>query len=204
MLTRRTLRPSVASVNSTRRGAWMRTERQNTMADMQEHQMHQEHVEIQEIPVKVYRSENRVTVTAPMPGLQAEDITVEVTPQGHLILDGDLRGALKGAKELLIDEWSVGGYHRHLELRVPVDGQASNVTYGNGVLVIVLPISDQVRPARLTLTRTNTDRGERVGSSGQALERTTTREHRNAVADEAHRHGSASDPHDEPYIESGM
>jgi HSP20 family protein len=166
------------------------------MADIQEHQ---EHVEIQQIPVKIYRSENRVTVAAPMPGLQAEDITVQVTPQGHLILDGDLRGALKGVKELLVDEWSVGGYHRHLELPMPVDGQAGNVTYGNGVLVVVLPISDQVQPARLTLTRTDTVRGERVGSSGRALERTTTAAHRSAMAEEAHRHGSASDPHDEPH-----
>jgi HSP20 family protein len=172
------------------------------MADMQEHH---EHVETQQIPVKIYRSEHRVTVAAPLPGLQAEDITVEVTPQGHRILDGDLRGALKGVKELLVDEWSVGGYHRHLKLPMPVDGQAGNVTYGNGVLVVVLPISDQVRPpARLTLTRTNTGRGERVGSSGQALERPTTSVHRSAMAEEAHRHGSASDPHDQPYSEKGI
>ncbi len=40
--------------------------------------MHRQ-VEPQHIPVKVYRSEDRLVIAAPMAGLQAEDIVVEVT-----------------------------------------------------------------------------------------------------------------------------
>jgi len=160
----------------------------------------QEHPEIQQIPLKVYRTGKRLMVAAPMPGLAPADISVEVTNSGHLILRGALRGVLKDAKQVLIDEWSAGGYYRDLPLPLGVDGELANLTYDNGVLVAVLPISDQVRPARLTLEPIGHARGERVGSQGQAIESTTTEQHQAAkaaeYADDATRtaHGGHSDP----------
>ena len=96
----------------------------------------QETVEVQQVPVKVYRSAERLTVATPMPGLGPEDITVEVTADGYLVLDGQLRAGLRGEKELLASEWSVGPYRRSLALPVSVDGTGATVTYGNGVLVV--------------------------------------------------------------------
>jgi len=127
----------------------------------------QEQEKIQEIPVKVYRTSDRLMVAAPMPGLQPEDILIEVTPMGHLILQGQLRGMLKDIKELVLDEWSVGSYYRELALPDGVDGEQANVTYGNGVVVVCLPLVAQTRPARLTLETVAPARGERQGTAGQ-------------------------------------
>ncbi len=127
----------------------------------------QEQAKIQQIPVKVYRTEERLMVAAPMPGLQPDDILVEVTGNGHLVLQGDLRGMLKDIKELLLDEWSVGGYYRELPLPVAVDATLANVSYGNGVLVVTFPISETTRSARLTLETIGPDHGQRVGNAGQ-------------------------------------
>src|SRR5260221_13085360 len=85
----------------------------------------------QHIPVKVYRTDERVMVAAPMAGLEPENIVVEVTDQGRLLLHGDLRGMLKEVKELLLDEWSAGGYHRELTLPVPVYAPCATSTYAN-------------------------------------------------------------------------
>ena len=46
----------------------------------------QEQAKLQQIPVKVYRTLDRLMAAAPMPGLQPEDILVEVKEGGHLIL----------------------------------------------------------------------------------------------------------------------
>jgi HSP20 family protein len=119
----------------------------------------QEAVEVQQVPVKVYRSAERLTVATPMPGLGPEDITVEVTADGYLVLDGQLRAGLRGEKELLASEWSVGPYRRNLALPVSVDGTGATVTYGNGVLVVSLPLAVTTRPATLTLERTGPARG---------------------------------------------
>ncbi|MDQ6661225.1 MAG: hypothetical protein M3Z24_09705 [Chloroflexota bacterium] len=64
----------------------------------------QEQAKFQQIPVKVYRSADRLMIAAPMPGMEPADITVEVTDSGDIILQGELRATLKGDKELLIDE----------------------------------------------------------------------------------------------------
>ena len=130
----------------------------------------QEKPKIQQIPVKMYRTPDRLMVAAPMPGMEPEDILVEITGDGMLIMHGALRGLLKDVKELLIDEWSVGGYHRELGLPDIVDGEHANVTYGNGVLVVAMPISDEMIPGRLTLETVGPAHGEHVGNIGHGLE----------------------------------
>jgi HSP20 family protein len=126
----------------------------------------QEQLKQQHVPVKVYRTDERLMVAAPMPGLEPENIVVEVTAVGRLILHGDLRGMLKEVKELLLDEWSAGIYHRELALAAPVNAECANVTYGIGVLMVTLPISEQTLPARLVLERITPTHGERKGNAG--------------------------------------
>ncbi len=129
----------------------------------------QEQEKMQQILVKVYRTADRLMVAAPMPGMEPEDIVIEVKPDGRLLIQGELRGMLKDVKELLMDEWSVGHYHRELQLPNAVDGEHANVNYGNGVLVVTLPISQQNTPALLTLAKTGSARGERVGNVGHRV-----------------------------------
>ncbi len=126
----------------------------------------QEQLKQQHIPVKMYRTEQRLMVAVPMPGLEPEDITVEISIEGTLLLHGAMRGRLKEIKELLLDEWSAGAYHRELALPVPVDAICANVTYGNGVLLVTFPISEQTHPARLALERLTPTHGERKGNAG--------------------------------------
>ncbi|MBV8694589.1 MAG: Hsp20/alpha crystallin family protein [Chloroflexi bacterium] len=128
----------------------------------------QESVKVQNIPVKMYRTAERLTVAAPMPGLLPEDIVVEVTSGNHLLLRGELRGVLKDIKELLVDEWSVGGYYRELALPDRVNAEHANVTYRNGVVVVALPISERTIPAILTLKTVGLDHGEYAGNAGHA------------------------------------
>jgi len=128
----------------------------------------QEQAKIQQVPVKVYRTSDRLMVAAPMPGMEPEDIVVEVAEGNRLILSGELRGMLKDVKELLMDEWSVGAYYRELILVDAVDGERANVTYGNGVLVVALPLSESTIPARLTLETIGPAHGERVGNAGHS------------------------------------
>jgi len=134
--------------------------KQRKVKQMQE-QMRQQH-----IPVKVYRTAERLMVTTPMPGLEPENIQVEVTRDGHLVLHGEMRGMLKEVKELLLDEWSVGAYYRKLALPVSINAECANASYGNGVLTLAFPISDALNPARLTLERVTPTHGQRRGNAG--------------------------------------
>lgn len=120
-------------------------------------------------PIKLYRADDRVTVAAPMPGLEPNNIVVEVNSGGLMTLHGDLRGEFKGQKDVLADEWSPGPYHREIELPVPVDGEMANVTYNNGVLVVALPVVEKTRAARLELEPISATQGEHVGNQGHPV-----------------------------------
>ena len=145
----------------------------------------------QSIPVKLYRTADRLVIAAPMAGTRPADVSIEVTGSGRLILQSTPRGALRAqlfdvvvtvdrdgdgevwtreqwqeTKEVVLDEWSTHGYYRELELPVAVDAALGTVTYGNGVLVIALPVAETVRSARLQLGRLGEGRGQRVGSVG--------------------------------------
>ena len=128
----------------------------------------------QHLRVKLYRTSDLVTVAAPMPGLGPGDIAVVVSPDRRLVIVGRLCtddadascGTLKQpAKDVLLDEWEVGPYRRELDLPCDVDGEAATVTYGNGILVVALPVARVTRPARLTLE--NVSSGVRAARVGQ-------------------------------------
>ncbi len=123
----------------------------------------------QDVPVNVYRTASRLMVSAPMPGIEPEDIIVDVSADGKLIIQSQWRGELRGMKDELVTEWRPGGHHRELDLPEAVDGELANVTYGNGVLVIVLPVARQTRPARLMLGAMGPTRGEYARNAGHPV-----------------------------------
>ena len=145
----------------------------------------------QSMPVKLYRTGDRLVIAAPMAGMRPEDVSIEVTASGRLILQGRPRGMLRAelfdvavtvdrdgdqevwtreqwqeTKDVVLDEWTTRGYYRELELPAAVDAALGTVTYGNGVLVVALPVAETIRSARLRLVSLGDDRGERVGSVG--------------------------------------
>ena len=132
------------------------------------------------VPVRVYQSTDRLMVAAPLPGLEPEDIAVRVAGTTRTI-HGDVRGTRQEERELLAAEWSIGPYHRELQLSQPADGARANATYGNGVLVLALPkLAAGVAPveAEFRLQVVDAPRGQRVGHHGHDLNPITTEAHR--------------------------
>ena len=133
----------------------------------------------QQLPVRVHRTEGRITVTAPMPGLSAEEISITIMDNA-VLLRGEKQASGQTDLDLIINEWSIGPYTREIMLPDPVRGDLANATYGNGVLVLSLPTvksggkavgaSFQLRPISAT-------RGERIGHTGQEIHPTTTDKH---------------------------
>lgn len=122
----------------------------------------------QPIPVNIYSVNGRIMVSTPMPGLEPENITIEVTSAGQLRLQGELRGTLKehDGKERFLNEWSIGAYAREVTLPVSVNAVCANASYGNGVLVLAFPLSSRMTPAHLTLERVAPSHGRHKGNSG--------------------------------------
>src|SRR5437867_10327753 len=107
---------------------------------------------MQQLPVRIYRSENQFALAAPLAGLEPEDIRIMIDGK-HVIIDGKQRGPRQDRLDLLQAEWSIGPYHREIDLPEEVDGSLANATYGNGVLVLTIPkASVTPRPSRAEFT----------------------------------------------------
>lgn len=119
-----------------------------------------------ELPLKVYQSAERLSIAAPLPGLEPQDIHIDVNGDGRLRIEGSLRGLLKADKEVIRDEWNPGPYRRTIDLPTPVDATMANATYENGVLVVSLPISESFHAAAIELQRLSSTQGRRVGNAG--------------------------------------
>ncbi len=143
----------------------------------------------QPVPIRVYESDKRVMVAAPLPGLEPTDISVAIHAQ-TVSISGDYRGPLKEDPALLagdptnvvLAEWEPGPYYREISLPHAVDGALTNATFGNGVLVLVMPkhqaAASVASPAEFRLEVVEASRGERVGHAGRDIHPMTTAEHR--------------------------
>ena len=100
----------------------------------------------QPVPVNVYEAPEALVVVAPLPAVQAGDVTVELRP-GCLRFWAHLRSA--GPREYLIREWAYGGYERELDLP---DGFGGGVeaALANGQLVVRVLRGECTEPVSIT------------------------------------------------------
>ncbi|MEO8510677.1 MAG: Hsp20/alpha crystallin family protein [Chloroflexota bacterium] len=118
------------------------------------------------IPVNLFDNERELMVVTPMPGVGPEDISIDVTEDGHLTLRAAQHGEGQERIDYITREWSYGPYERTLELPYPVDAMRANVTYGNGVLAISFPRVETTAPGRILVERTGHARGVAAGHAG--------------------------------------
>lgn len=119
------------------------------------------------IPINLFENDRELILVAPMPGVAPEDIRVEVTPDGHLILSARQHGPGQERIDYVLREWSYGPFERTIELPRPVDASRANLAYGNGVLTVNFPKATATVPAMLALDRTGHARGMAAGHPGE-------------------------------------
>ena len=123
---------------------------------------------IHQLPVRIHHTENQFAIAAPLAGLEPEDIHVKINGK-HVTIDGKQRGPRQDQLNLIQAEWSVGPYHREIDMVEELDGSAANATYGNGVLVLTVPkasATGKTSGVEFTLDAVSPTRGEHVGHTG--------------------------------------
>lgn len=119
----------------------------------------------QQIPVNVYETEEDVVVVAPMPGVEAENIDVEVLGS-TVTLRASLRGPGQADRRYLLHEWTYGPYERTVELPIDIDAEHANASHGNGVLVLSFPKAARSRSVRIPLRQVTSNEALHEGHSG--------------------------------------
>lgn len=123
------------------------------------------------IPINLFENDRELLVIAPMPGVEPEDISVEIANDGQMTLRAVQRGPGQEQVDYLLREWSYGPYERTVTLPRSVDARRANLSFGNGVLSLSLPKTLDGVPGTLRVTPVSEGHGltrGHVGSRGGA------------------------------------
>ncbi len=107
-----------------------------------------------QLPLDAYTTEDAIVLTADVPGLKPEDL--EVTLEGDTLT---IRGELKNRTDshnYILRERATGRFERVLTINTPIDANKVEASFEDGVVQIVLPKAEAVKPKQIKVTaRTN-------------------------------------------------
>lgn len=96
--------------------------------------------------VDIMERGNDIIVTADMPGVNKEDIKLEVRDGNILDISAEKKMERKEEEKGYVrHERSYTGYYRSMQLPAPVDKTKAKASYNNGVLEVVLPMAEKPR-----------------------------------------------------------
>ncbi len=96
------------------------------------------------LPVDAYVTDEELVITAPVPGMDAED--VEITIEGDtLTIKGEVKGPMENVT-YLVQERPCGRFQRTLHLNIPVQADKAEATFENGILTLVIPKQEEAKP----------------------------------------------------------
>jgi HSP20 family protein len=97
----------------------------------------------------VIENENDVTVRVNLPGLNPDDIDIQVEDD-LLTISGEIKTSEEQENERYhYRERSYGAFKRSLRLADTIDAQNIDATYENGVLALALPKRPETQPKRI-------------------------------------------------------
>ncbi|MFQ5755949.1 MAG: Hsp20/alpha crystallin family protein [Acidiferrobacterales bacterium] len=103
-------------------------------------------------PVDVSENDNEYMVRAELPGVKKEDINVTLE-DGVLTISGETKSETEEKKggRVIRQERRYGKYMRSLRLGTQVDEHKTKAKYKDGVLELVLPKAESVKPKRIAV-----------------------------------------------------
>jgi HSP20 family protein len=102
------------------------------------------------MPVDLYREGDRYILNADLPGIDPGTVDVDVDGQLLTIRAQRTAGSADGAK-WLAQERPSGSYLRQFSLGDGVDPAQISAHYDNGVLSVVLPVSERAKPRKIEI-----------------------------------------------------
>jgi len=104
--------------------------------------------------VDVSETGEKITVTAEIPGMEAKDIDISIVGD-TLVIKGEKKSEKEEKEENYhMVERSYGSFSRSMKLPAAVDADKVDATYKNGVLTVVLPKKEEVKPKAIEIKAT--------------------------------------------------
>ena len=106
------------------------------------------------MPVDLYRDGDRYVLNADLPGIDPGSVDVDVDGQ-LLTIRAQRTAAQHSNAKWLAQERPHGTYLRQFSLGDGVDSQQISAHYDNGVLSVIIPISERAKPRKVEVLSGN-------------------------------------------------
>jgi HSP20 family protein len=113
------------------------------------------------VPVDMYQTAENIVVKASLPGVNPDEIDISITG-GILTIKGEHK-ADKEAKDedYLRKEHRYGMYIRSVNIPVEVQSEKAEATYENGILTLIIPKAEKVKPKTVKVRTKGTIEGKK-------------------------------------------
>jgi HSP20 family protein len=102
------------------------------------------------LAIDAYATDEELVITAAVPGVKPGE--VEITIEGDaLTIRGEIKGPLENV-DYLLQERPCGKFQRTLHLNIPVQADKAEATFEHGVLTLVIPKQEEIRPRTIKVT----------------------------------------------------
>jgi HSP20 family protein len=122
-------------------------------------------------PVEIFQRDNNLVVRAELPGLEPNDVRVELTDDG-LVIEGERKRESEERFEGgYRSEIEYGHFHRLIPLPEGADVDQSKAQMNNGVLEVAIPMAEERRQRRSIPVETGA--GQATQSTGEQAQTAT-------------------------------
>jgi HSP20 family protein len=102
--------------------------------------------------IELFEQDGTVTVLAALPGVEAKDIEVDVTPQDVVIKAETAHAHTEDKGTVHRCEFVAGGAFRSIALPKPIDTARAKADYQNGMLRITAPVAAEAQTTRVQVS----------------------------------------------------
>jgi HSP20 family molecular chaperone IbpA len=101
--------------------------------------------------VDIFETEQQLTLLADIPGVNAEDVTIDLR-DNVLTIMGEVAQRDSSGESALLAEYETGKYYRQFTLSEVIDQSKIDAKIADGVLRLTLPKVEKATPKRIAVT----------------------------------------------------
>jgi HSP20 family protein len=124
------------------------------------------------MPMDLYRDADGYVLNADLPGIDPDTVDVDVDGQ-LLSIRAERAARTQGEVRWIARERSTGSYLRRFTLGQGIDTAHISAKYDNGVLSVVLPITEKAKPRKVEVQTSHADASTAEADQVSAAEPTT-------------------------------
>lgn len=101
------------------------------------------------LPVDAYTTPESFVIQSNLPGVKPEEVVITIEDD-TLTIKAELPVAVEDV-EYAIHERPSGEYERTLRFNVPIDAEAAEATFENGLLTLTVPKAEAAKPKKIEI-----------------------------------------------------